>query len=71
MPLESIRVYINGEPHRVPAQETVAALLAALNVPVERVAIELNKTIVRKRAWNSTLVGEGAQIEIVEFVGGG
>jgi sulfur carrier protein len=71
MPAESICVYINGEPHRVPGQQTVAALLAALHVPGERVAIELNKSIVRKREWESTLVGEGAQVEIVEFVGGG
>ena len=53
------------------APQTLAALLATLNVPAERVAIELNKTIVRKREWGSTLVGEGAQVEIVEFVGGG
>jgi sulfur carrier protein len=71
MPAESIRIHINGEPHHLLAAQTVAALLAILDVPTERVAIELNKTIVRKREWESTLVGEGAQVEIVEFVGGG
>jgi thiamine biosynthesis protein ThiS len=71
MPQESIRVYINGEPHHLPARQTVANLLAALNVPAERVAIELDKTLIRKREWESTLVGDGAQVEIVEFVGGG
>jgi thiamine biosynthesis protein ThiS len=71
MPVESIRVVINGEPHDMPARQSVAALLAKLNLPAERVAIELNKTIVRKREWESTLLGEGAQVEIVEFVGGG
>ena len=48
MAVESIRVYINGEPHQVPAQQSVAGLLHELSVPAERVAIELNKTIVRK-----------------------
>ena len=71
MPVETIQVYINGEAHHMPAPQTVAALLATLNVPAERVAIELNKTIVRKREWASTLVGDGAHVEIVEFVGGG
>ena len=71
MTAESIRVYINGEPRQVPAERSVAALLATLEIPAERVAIELNKAIVRKREWESTLVGEGAQVEIVEFVGGG
>jgi thiamine biosynthesis protein ThiS len=68
---ESIRVYINGEAHHLPARQTVADLLATLKIPAERVAVELNKTIVRKREWQSTLVGDGAQVEIVEFVGGG
>jgi sulfur carrier protein len=71
MPSEPIRVYINGEAHDLPAQQSIAALLSTLQIPAERVAIELNKTIVRKREWESTLVAEGAQVEIVEFVGGG
>jgi thiamine biosynthesis protein ThiS len=71
MPVEPVHVYINGEPHRLDCALTVTALLAELNVAAERVAIELNKSIVRKRDWGNTLVGEGAQVEIVEFVGGG
>jgi len=71
MPAEPIRVCINGEPYEMPGVQTLAALLAKLNIPAERVAIELNKAIVRKREWESTLIGEGAQVEIVEFVGGG
>jgi len=71
MPEESIRVYVNGELYRLAGAQTVTALLAGLNVPAGRVAIELNKAIVRKREWESTLVGDGARLEIVEFVGGG
>ena len=71
MPVESVRIHINGEPHDVSGPQSVASLLASLNIPLERVAIELDKSLVRKREWESTLVGEGAQLEIVEFVGGG
>lgn len=71
MPTESIQVFVNGEAHHLPAGQSIAALLATLNIPAERVAIELNKSIVRKREWESTVVAEGAQLEIVEFVGGG
>jgi thiamine biosynthesis protein ThiS len=49
----------------------VAALLAWLGVAGERVAVELNRAIVRKRDWESTVVPDGSQVEIVEFVGGG
>ena len=71
MTTEAIRVYINGEARDVSAGQSVADLLSSLQIPAERVAIELNKTIIRKREWGSTLVGAGAQMEIVEFVGGG
>jgi thiamine biosynthesis protein ThiS len=71
MPAECIHIYINGERREMPGAQTVASLLAELNIPAERVAIELNKSIVRKREWDSIQVGDGAQIEIVEFVGGG
>jgi thiamine biosynthesis protein ThiS len=68
---QTISVVINGEPREVPAHQCVAALLDWLNVASDRVAVELNKSIVRKRDWAETKVGKGAQIEIVEFVGGG
>jgi sulfur carrier protein len=68
---KSIRVYINGQIHAMPRQQTVATVLEILSLPAERVAVELNKSIVRKREWASTPVADGAQIEIVEFVGGG
>ncbi len=71
MAAESIRVYINGEARELPPRQTVADLLSTLGLPAERVAIELNKSIVRKREWETTLVNAEAQIEIVEFVGGG
>lgn len=66
-----IQVTVNGEPKEVPSGDSVAALLRALNVAADRVAVELNKSIVRKRDWNETPVPDGSAIEIVEFVGGG
>ena len=67
----TIQVTVNGEPKQVPSGESLAALLTKLNIAADRVAIELNKAIVRKRDWNETPVPNGSAIEIVEFVGGG
>jgi thiamine biosynthesis protein ThiS len=50
---------------------TVRKLLGFLNVKADRVAVELNRSIVRKADWEATVVASGAQIEIVQFVGGG
>jgi sulfur carrier protein len=69
--VESIHIQVNGENKQAPADCSVAALLAWLGVAGERVAVELNRAIVRKRDWESTVVPDGSQIEIVEFVGGG
>ncbi len=71
MDTETINVLINGESREVPANQCVAALLDWLSVPSDRVAIEMNKSIVRKRDWGAAEVASGARIEIVEFVGGG
>ncbi len=71
MNVNSIRVVVNGETREVPANQNVTALLACLRIAPDRVAVELNKTLIRKREWQEAAVTEGAQIEIVEFVGGG
>jgi sulfur carrier protein len=68
---DNITVLVNGELREVPEGQSVAALLELLGIPADRVAIELNKSIVRKRDWQAAPVTDGAQIEIVEFVGGG
>jgi len=55
----------------VPPDQSVSTLLAWLHIPADRVAVELNKKIVRKRDWEQTAVLSASQLEIVEFVGGG
>jgi sulfur carrier protein len=71
MASESIEVMVNGQRRAVPDGQSVAALLGLLKVGADKVAVELNRSIVRKRDWETTPVPAGANIEIVEFVGGG
>ena len=66
-----ITILVNGQPKQVPADQTVSALLQWLNIASDKVAVELNKNIVRKRDWAEAAVAGGAHVEIVEFVGGG
>ncbi|MEZ5404292.1 MAG: sulfur carrier protein ThiS [Bryobacteraceae bacterium] len=67
----AIAIAINGEPRRVPAGGTVLDLLANLGIEAGRVAVELNREIVRRQAWAETPVEDGDAVEIVHFVGGG
>jgi thiamine biosynthesis protein ThiS len=66
-----IQVVVNGETRSVPEGQTVLDLLHELRLDPERVAVELNRRIVRQQKWNETALEPGAQIEIVQFVGGG
>ena len=68
---KTIQVVLNGEQRSVPLGLTVDRLLMFLEMDPSRVAVELNGAIIRKPDWLSTQVLEGAQIEVVWFVGGG
>lgn len=68
---KTIEVVLNGERRPVPAGLTVDRLLAFLEMEPSRVAVELDRSIVRKSDWPATEVRDGAQIEVVWFVGGG
>jgi thiamine biosynthesis protein ThiS len=66
-----IPVVINGVERTVAPQQTVLELLRSLGLEPARVAVELDRRIVKQAQWSDTVVGAGAQIEIVQFVGGG
>ena len=73
MPAQStlVEVMVNGERRQIPPDQTVAAMLSWLELPGDRIAVELNRELVRKRDWEQTLVPAASHIEVVEFVGGG
>ena len=50
---------------------SVSALLARLEIDARRVAVERNQLVVKRAAYDSTVVADGDEIEIVNFVGGG
>ena len=68
---KTIEVVVNGSPKRVPEGLNVTGLLAFLEIEAARVAVELNRSIVRKVDWESAVVADGANVEVVWFVGGG
>ncbi len=66
-----MKVFINGETREIAKQVNLLELLKEFSLPSERIAIELNKQVVRKKDWESILVNDADKIEIVHFVGGG
>ena len=65
-----MKVFVNGELREVEIS-TLAALITELDLPVARIAIELNREVVRRSDWGSTMLKDEDRIEIVHFVGGG
>ena len=65
-----MQVYVNGELRDVDAA-SLADLITHLELPVARIAIELNREVVRRGEWGSTMLKDEDRIEIVHFVGGG
>jgi sulfur carrier protein len=66
-----MQVRLNGELREIPDQMTVAGLLTHLGVKAQRVAVEVNETVVTKDRYEAQRIGPGDTVEIVAFVGGG
>ena len=64
-------ITLNGDPFDLSGPMTVAQLLASLDIDIRRVAVEHNLVIVKRAAFDATLLNEGDSVEIVNFVGGG
>lgn len=66
-----MRITLNGEATDLPAPLTVQALLDHLRIDGRMVAVELNRIVVKRAGYSTTQIDEGAEVEIVNFVGGG
>lgn len=69
-----MKLQINGEDREFGSSAppfTLAALVEALGMKPDRVAVELNRDIVPRDRWAETMLNEGDRLEVVHFVGGG
>ncbi len=62
---------INGVRQEVAEGETLLTLVERLGLKPDRLAIELDRKIVKPAFWAATPIQHGAEVEIVHFVGGG
>jgi thiamine biosynthesis protein ThiS len=66
-----LNLRINGVDREVVDNVSLKELVTQLDLTRERIAIELNKNVVRRSDWPSTVLKENDRVEIVHFVGGG
>lgn len=66
-----MKIILNGQPNDLPADQTVAQLVAAKGLVGRAVAVEINRQIVPRREHDTHTLQDGDEIEIVTLVGGG
>jgi thiamine biosynthesis protein ThiS len=65
-----MRIKVNGKDYELADGGDVNALLAAHKLTPDKVAVEVNRRLVRVGKYNAPLKA-GDEVEIVTFVGGG
>ena len=71
MPIIFMRITVNGELRQAPEGQTILGLLESLELDPGRVAVELDRRIVKAAEWAAARLSEGSRLEIVQFAGGG
>ena len=66
-----IKITVNGKQIRVISKFTLKSLITKLKMPLNKIAIELNKKIIDKKRISKIQLKKGDKIEIVHFIGGG
>ncbi len=69
--IKKIKIKVNGKTITIVDKLTLAELIDDLKIPLKKVAIELNKEIVKKKRINKIKLNNKDVIEIVHFIGGG
>ena len=69
--INKIKITLNGKFIKIQDKTTLLSLIKKLKVPINKVAIELNKTIVNKKSLGKIKIKKNNKIEIVHFIGGG
>ena len=66
-----IKIRVNGKKVMFNNNETVDKLIKKLKIPLNKVAIELNRKILDKHSLKKIKINNNDTIEIVHFIGGG
>jgi len=69
--INKIKIKLNGKLIKIQDKTTLLSFINKLKVPIDKVAIELNETIVNKRLLGRTKIKKNDKIEVVHFIGGG
>ena len=69
--IKKIKIRANGKIKSIPENYKMSDFVKNFNIPIKKVAIELNQEIIDKNKLNKIKLKKNDMIEIVHFIGGG
>ena len=66
-----IKIRVNGKKYSIYQNMKVSNLIEKLDIPLNKVAIELNEKIIDKKKLKTIILNNKDSIEIFHFIGGG
>ena len=69
--VKKIKIRINGKNKNISKGYMLNELIYELKIPLNKVAIEINKEIVDKKKIKKIKLNNGDKVEVVHFIGGG
>jgi len=69
--IKKIKIKINGKLSIINDNLSLLIFLKKLDIPLKKVAIELNQEIIDKNKLNKIKLRKNDKIEVVHFIGGG
>ena len=69
--LNMAKIQLNGDLYEINNGTSLNQLLNKLNIQKNKVAVEVNGTIVEKTKYQNLVLNKDDKVEIVQFIGGG
>ena len=69
--IKKIKININGKVSSITEKTSLFKLLNNLEIPLKKVAIEINQQIIDKKKLKKIYLKKNDKVEIVHFIGGG
>ncbi|MBI4854310.1 MAG: sulfur carrier protein ThiS [Acidobacteria bacterium] len=66
-----MQILLNGDKKEFPQNLSLQSLVDSLALRQERIAVELNHSVIKRKDWPNVILKDGDQLEVVHFVGGG
>ena len=66
-----MHIQVNGEDREIAEGSSVSSLLEELELPGDRVAVEINLKIIDRGEFDTHVLHKDDRVEILSFIGGG